>query len=52
MGWFLEIVIGAAAQLFGQAVGHERPWWVGFLASLGFLAAIAVPVLLLWVVLR
>jgi hypothetical protein len=52
MGWVLEIFIGTVAQLFGQAVGHERPWWLGFLASIGVLAALAAPMLLLLVLLR
>ena len=52
MGWLLEIAIGAAAQAFGHAVGHEQPWWVGFLAALGFLLAVIAVPMLLWDMLR
>lgn len=52
MGWLVEFAVQGVAELFGYAVGHKRPWWVEFVASLGCLVALGAPILVLWVLLR
>jgi len=52
MGWLIEFAVELGAQLFGYAVGRNGPWWVEFVATLGCLATLAVPLLLLWLLLR
>ena len=52
MGWVIEVAIQAVAELFGYAVGRKRPWWVEFVATLGCLVLLGVPVLVLWLLFR
>ena len=52
MGWLLDLVIESVAQLFGEAVGRQRPWWVELVATLGCFAVLGIPILILWVLLH
>ena len=52
MGWLLEVVVEFAADVFGYRIARGRPGWVEWLASLGCLIALGVPVLMLGLLLR
>jgi hypothetical protein len=55
VGWIVDFVVWLVADVFGQAVGKNNPWWVQLFARLGCLAALglsAAAVWLLWIFLR
>jgi len=47
MGFLIQFAIQTVSELFGHAVGHKRPWWVGFAATLGCFVVLLMPLLLL-----
>lgn len=47
MGCALDLLIWVGSSLFGNAVGRDRPWWVGGLASTGCLFGTGIAILLL-----
>jgi hypothetical protein len=53
--WIVEFTVWLGAELFGEAVAKNKPWWVQLMASLGCLAALALfgaAFWLLWVFIR
>jgi hypothetical protein len=52
MEWLFEFV----PWVFGEIVGHKKPWWVGLIATLGCIVALlavgASFLFLLWVLFR
>ena len=56
MGWILDFAIGLVADLFGDTVAKDKPWWVQLIASLGCLMAMglfgAAVCFFLWALLR
>jgi hypothetical protein len=52
LGWVIDFAVQTVAELFGHAVGYKRRWWVEFVATLGCLVVLGVPVLVLWILLR
>ena len=52
MGWLIEFAVHIVAELFGEAVGRRRPWWVELVATLGCFVVLGLPILLLWIFLR
>lgn len=52
MGWLYDAAIDLVADVFGYQLGKGRPWWIEWLASLGCLFVIGVPIAVIWVLLR
>jgi len=52
MGGLIEFAVGTVADFFGYAMGHNRPWWVRFVTSLGCVVILGITILLLWLLVR
>lgn len=55
VGWIVDFAVWLVADMFGDAVAKNKPWWLQLLASLGCLAALglfAAAFWLLWIFIR
>ena len=52
MGRLLDVALDLVAEMFGYQVGRGKSWWVEWIAYAAYLTTLAVPVALIWFLLR